>query len=69
MSTRSTKATILDAAGPTVSLVEAGQVIEIGRTKAYAMARQGTFPVPVLRFGSRLRVSTAALRELVGLNA
>jgi predicted DNA-binding transcriptional regulator AlpA len=69
MRTPSKAANILATAEPTVSLVEAGMVIKIGRSKAYEMARRGEFPVPVLRLGRRLRVPTAALRELVGLPA
>jgi hypothetical protein len=32
------------------------------------MARKGTFPVAVLRVGSKYRVPTAALRRVLGLD-
>ena len=47
----------------TISVEEAAQLLGIGRTLAYDLARRGTLP-GVLRLGEkRLRVSRSALRR------
>jgi predicted DNA-binding transcriptional regulator AlpA len=51
-----------------VDLVTAGAVLGIGRTTAYEMVRTRRWPTPVLRLGNRIRVPTAALRELLSLS-
>lgn len=51
----------------TVDLLTAGQVLGLGRSGSYEMAHTGQFPVPVLKLGSRYRVVTAHLRELLGI--
>lgn len=51
-----------------VDLVTAAAVLGIGRTTAYELVRTGRWPTPVLRLGSRIRVPTAALRELLRLS-
>ena len=48
--------------------VVAAAVLGIGRTTAYELVRTGRWPTPVLRLGSRIRVPTAALRELLSLS-
>lgn len=58
---------ILAEAGPTVSVPEAAKVLGISRGLAYELAGRNELGVKVLRLGSRLRVSTASLREAVGL--
>lgn len=50
---------------PTVDIPTAGSILGIGRTTAYALAARNEFPVPVLRIGSKLRVPTARLFELL----
>ncbi len=45
----------------TTDLVTAGRAYDMSKNVAYAEARQGRFPVPVLRVGSRYRVRTAHL--------
>lgn len=52
---------------PVLDLAEAARLLRIGRTSAYAMAKCGQFPVPVLRAGKLYRVPTAGLLELLGL--
>ena len=47
----------------------AGEILGIGRSLAYDLARRGEFPVPVLRVGTQFRVPTAALRELLGVTS
>jgi hypothetical protein len=39
--------------GLTTDVVTAGAILGIGRTKAYLLARAGTFPVPVVLIGER----------------
>jgi excisionase family DNA binding protein len=51
-----------------VDLVTAAAVLGVGRTAAYEMVRSGSWPTPVLRLGNRIRVPTAALRELLGMS-
>lgn len=51
-----------------VDLLTAAEVLGVGRTAAYEMVRSGRWPTPVIRLGSRIRVPTAALRELLSLS-
>lgn len=51
-----------------VDLLTAATVLGIGRTTAYELVRTGRWPTPVLRLGNRIRVPTAALRELLSLS-
>jgi excisionase family DNA binding protein len=44
----------------------AAQILGIGRTKAYELARHGEFPCLVIRVGDLYRVSTADLLRLLG---
>lgn len=39
-----------------LTLQQAAEVLRIGRTTAYALARSGQFPVPALRVGIQWRV-------------
>ena len=52
---------------PTVTLVEAAQLLGIGRSTAYAAARAGEFPTRVIQVGSRYMVPTKPLLDLLGL--
>ncbi len=52
-----------------VDLMTAAQALRIGRTTAYALARDGDFPCPVLRVGVEYRVPTAGLRRVLGLDS
>ncbi|PKV90278.1 MULTISPECIES: helix-turn-helix domain-containing protein [Amycolatopsis] len=51
-----------------VDLMTAARALRIGRTTAYALARDGGFPCPVLRVGGEYRVPTAGLRRVLGLD-
>jgi len=53
----------------TVDLVTAARALGIGRTTAYQLARSGEMPVKVLRLGTRYRVPSAALLELLGISS
>jgi hypothetical protein len=51
----------------TIDLLTAARALWVSRTTAYAMARAGTFPCPVIRVGGSYRVPTAGLLRLLGL--
>jgi hypothetical protein len=46
---------------------DAARAIGAGRTAAYEMAQDGTWPTRLLRVGSRYRVPTAELLEILGI--
>ncbi|MGD9794258.1 MAG: helix-turn-helix domain-containing protein [Acidimicrobiia bacterium] len=53
-----------------LTVEEAGAVLRIGRSQAYALARRfidsgGLDGIPVVRFGSSMRVPTASLLKLL----
>ncbi|NRQ38446.1 helix-turn-helix domain-containing protein [Nonomuraea sp. NN258] len=48
-----------------VSLLAAGRLLGIGRTKAYRLAKAGAFPCRVLRIGGRYTVPVRGLRALL----
>ena len=52
---------------PTVDLIVAGLALGVGRTAAYTAAVSGE--IPTIKVGGKIRVSTAALREMLGLKA
>ncbi len=51
-----------------IDLATAAAVLDIGRTSAYQLVRTGTWPTPVLRLGNRIRIPTAPLLALVGVD-
>jgi len=55
------------ALGTLTDLVTAGSVLGIGRSTSHQLARDGRFPVPVLRYGHRYQVPVAGLLHLLGL--
>lgn len=50
-----------------IDLDTANRALMIGRSTGYALARQGRYPVRVLRLGNAYRVVTADLHKLLGL--
>lgn len=56
----------ITALGATTDVVTAGRILGISRNTAYAHARRGTFPVPVIKIGSRYRVPVAAILAVLG---
>jgi hypothetical protein len=48
-----------------ISLLAAGRLLGMGRTKAYRLARAGRFPCRVLRIGGRYAVPVRGLRALL----
>ncbi len=58
---------------PVLSVVEAGRLLRMGRSKAYVQARRfidtkGQEGIPTIEFGHRLVCPTAKILELVGLD-
>lgn len=51
-----------------VDVPTAGRCFGLGRDGSYDLARQGQFPVPVLRLGRSLRVTRASLLQALGIN-
>ena len=53
---------------PTVDIVTAARILGVGRTVAYELVREGTWPTPVIHVGRKIRVPTAPLVALLGVN-
>ncbi|MEU5859752.1 DNA-binding protein [Nonomuraea sp. NPDC047529] len=53
---------------PTVNLMTAAHALGIGRSKAYQLARDGGFPVRIIRIGDLYRVCTADLLKVLGMD-
>jgi excisionase family DNA binding protein len=49
----------------TLSLSEAAKVLGIGVSTAYRLCSRGEFPIPVLRIGGTVKVSTKRLKQYV----
>lgn len=52
-------------AQPTISVEEAGKILGVGRSTAYALAQPGGV-IPTLKLGRRIVVPVAKLRALLG---
>ncbi|WP_335970374.1 MULTISPECIES: hypothetical protein [Streptomycetaceae] len=50
-----------------IDLETANRALLIGRSTGYGLAKQGAYPVKVLRFGNAYRVVTSDLLKLLGL--
>jgi hypothetical protein len=50
-------------AAPTASVPDAGAVLGLSRYASYSAAHRGE--IPTLKFGNRLRVPTARLRQMI----
>ncbi len=51
-----------------VDVPTAAEVLGVGRSCAYELVRSGDWPTPVLRFGRLIRVPSAPLLELLGVD-
>jgi len=51
-----------------VNLDTANQALDIGRTKGFALARTGQYPVPLKRIGNEYRVARADLFAYLGID-
>jgi len=54
---------------PIIGVERAGQILGIGRSKAYELAQTNNFPVGVLKIGRTYHVLTSSLVETLGLDA
>ncbi|MFE5965702.1 DNA-binding protein [Streptomyces sp. NPDC056463] len=52
---------------PTVNVTTAARALGIGVHKAYALIKEGAFPVRTLPLGSTVKVPTAALWSVLGV--
>jgi hypothetical protein len=52
---------------PTVDIITAARILGVGRTVAYELVREGTWPTPVIHLGRKIRVPTAPLLALLGV--
>jgi predicted DNA-binding transcriptional regulator AlpA len=52
-----------------VDLPTAARALGLGRTAAYELVRTGEWPTPVIRLGRLIRVPSAPLVELLGLQS
>lgn len=52
-----------------VDLPTAARALGVGRSAAYELVRLGAWPTPILRLGRLIRVPSAPLLELLGLNS
>jgi excisionase family DNA binding protein len=55
------------ASRPTVSVVDAGVLLELGRNAAYEAVKRGE--IDALRVGKSIRIKSAPLRQKLGLQA
>lgn len=58
----------LRALPATVNVTTAAKALGISANKAYALIREGSFPVATVLLGETVRVPTAALWQLLGLS-
>ncbi len=54
-------------AGPTIELPLANKSLGISRAHGYALAKQGNYPVRLLKLGGAYRVVTSELLALLGI--
>jgi hypothetical protein len=54
--------------GLTTDLTTAAEIIGIGRTLAYDLAKTDRFPVRILRIGGRVRIPVPELLRYVGIS-
>lgn len=67
MTTTTTSVLDLSNLPPTLDLVEAARILGIGRTLAYEMVREETWPTPIVRAGRKIRIPTVPLLQLLGV--
>lgn len=48
-----------------LTVVEAAEVLGIGRTTAYALIREGGWPTPVVRLGKLIKIPASPLHHFV----
>lgn len=50
---------------PMLTVSQAAQVLDIGRTLAYELVRTNAWPTPIIRAGKLIKIPTAPLLELL----
>ncbi|WP_428963006.1 helix-turn-helix domain-containing protein [Micromonospora fluostatini] len=55
------------ALGAVTDIATVGEIFGLSRSSAYELARRDRLPAPVLRVGSRYRVSVAAILAALGV--
>lgn len=58
----------LEALPPVLDLPAAARLLGVGRTAAYQLVRDNQWPTPVIRVGRLIRVPTAPLLALLGVD-
>jgi len=53
---------------PVLDLPTAARLLGIGRTAAYQLVKQDQWPTPVIRIGRLIRVPTAPLLAILGID-
>jgi excisionase family DNA binding protein len=48
-----------------LTVLEAADVLGIGRTTAYALIREGSWPTPVVRLGKLIKIPASPLHHFV----
>ena len=59
----------LDDLPAVVDVCTAAKVLGLSRTAAYELIRAGEWPTPVFRLGKLIRIPTAPMRELLGIDS
>ncbi len=57
----------LEQLPPVLDLSTAARLLGVGRTAAYQLVRENQWPTPVIRVGRLIRVPTAPLLDLLGV--
>lgn len=52
---------------PFLDVGQAARIFGIGQSHCYELIRTGEFPVPVLHFGTRIKIPTKPVLEAAGL--
>lgn len=55
-------------AGPTLGLKTGNRALGIGTAHGYRLAKEGRYPVPLLRVGASYRIVTAELLKLLHID-
>jgi predicted DNA-binding transcriptional regulator AlpA len=63
-----TTATFPEKLPPVLDLPTAARLLGIGRTAAYQLVKQDQWPTPVIRIGRLIRIPTAPLLAILGID-
>ena len=62
---KSERAHAITAVPATIGLAEAALILGIAKSTAWTMYSQGTFPLPVIRIGTRIRVVKVHIQQFL----